>query len=88
MAERPITVPDASGNDAEGREVNLIESTERFSELRLEDGSTLKIKPNVLQIVRLVEKWDSDDNPIYVVKSQSLVVVADAPADLKRRKSQ
>ena len=76
---------DDSGKSVEGRDVDVIESTERFSELRLEDGTILRIKPNVLKVTRLVEQWDSDNNPIYVVRSQSIVLVSEAPADLKRR---
>lgn len=73
--------------DDSGRSVrvDVIESTERFSELRLEDGTTLRIKPNVMKVARLVGQWDSDGNPIYVVGSRSLVLVSEAPAGLKKR---
>lgn len=85
MAERSRTVQDALGRNVEGRDVDISESTERFSELRLEDGTILRIKPSVLQVTRLVEQWDPEGNPIYVVRSQNLVLVSEAPAELKRK---
>ena len=85
MTERSRTVQDAFGRNVEGRDVDISESTERFSELRLEDGTILRIKPSVLQVTRLVEQWDPEGNPIYVVRSQNLVLVSEAPAQLKRK---
>ncbi len=85
MAERSRTVQDAFGRNVEGRDVDISESTERFSELRLEDGTILRVKPSVLQVTRLVEQWDPEGNPIYVVRSQNLVLVSEAPAELKRK---
>ena len=51
MAERSRTVQDAFGRNVEGRDVDISESTERFSELRLEDGTILRIKPSVLRLL-------------------------------------
>ena len=64
--------------------VDIVESTDRFSEVRLEDGTTLKTKMVPLEVVRVNNQWDPSGNPIYRLKSQN-IVVADAPRHLRKR---
>ena len=65
-------------------EVAVAESTERWSEVKLEDGSVLRLKPVVLSAIRLAEKYDQDGNPIYSVKVNQVMAVASAPEHLRK----
>ena len=84
MAERRKTVTDQHGNPVEGTVVEVAESTERFSEISLTDGTVLRIKTVVTEAVRLDGKWDQDGHPMYIVRSSNIVSVVDSPAELGR----
>ena len=77
-----MNLPD--GQTAEGTEVPMLESVERWSEIKLEDGSVLRIKANVISVARVNDRWDDTGNPIYAVRSQNMMVVASAPKELRR----
>ena len=85
MAERKKEVVDPAGRRLPGTVVGVEESTERFSEVRLEDGSTLKTKLTVVEVLRLDDQWDNDGNPSYSVRSANVVVVSEAPPELMRK---
>ena len=68
-----------SGETTEGTFVNVIESTERFTDIKLEDGTVLKAKVSVAEVSRVDGRWDNDGNPLYFVKSQTVITVAKTP---------
>ena len=67
-------------------EVPVSESTEKWSEIRLEDGSLLRLKPVVISAVRVEGHYDQDGNPLYQVKANQVLVV-DAPDHLRKGSS-
>ena len=85
MAERKKTFKDHAGNEISGTVVEVEEATERFSEIRLKDGTLLRIKPVVTEALRLENSWDNDGNPMYIVRSANVVVVDDFDDSLKRK---
>ena len=84
MAEIRMTV-DQAGTPKEGTVVDIVESTERFSELKLSDGAILKTKMSAIEVIRINDQWDRDGNPVYHVKSHNLVAVSMVPDELKRQ---
>lgn len=64
-------------------EVPVTESTERWSDLKLEDGSTLRLKPVVITVVRIEGHYDQDGSPLYQVKAGQVLAV-DAPDYLRK----
>ncbi len=72
------------GRDVEGLEVRFRSVREEWNEYSLEDGSTLRLKTVVSEIVRLEGEYDPENNPIYLVKSGNMVV-AKSPDNLKKR---
>jgi hypothetical protein len=72
------------GKLVDGYDVPVLESTERWTEIKLEDGSVLRLKPSIVSAVRLPEQWDPHGNPMYALMTTNTMVVADAPAHLKR----
>lgn len=72
------------GRVAEGFEVPVLESTERWTEVKLEDGSVLRIKPTVVSAIRVQGQYDQEGNPMYALKATNAMMVAEAPEHLKR----
>lgn len=78
MATGRKTVTDQAGRQVIGVRVGIRESVERFTDLKLEDGTILKTKVVAVEAIRLEGK-DGDGNPMYVLKSQTIVTVFDSP---------
>ena len=84
MALRNVKVQTPDGKLVDGVDVPIVESTDRQTEIKLEDGSVLRIKPSVLGAIQIPGQFDPEGNPLYVLKSTLSMVVADAPATLKK----
>jgi hypothetical protein len=86
MAERKIKVayPLPDSNPVDATEVQVKESTERWSDVVLEDGSILRIRPSVLGAVRVDGQYDQDGNPAYSVKAQLQIIVTSSPERLRK----
>lgn len=72
------------GEEVEGLEVRFKSVREDWNEYDLEDGSTIRVKLVVSDVIRLNDKYDQEDNPIYVVKSGNMVIVK-SPDHLKKK---
>ncbi len=84
--ERKVKIPmPPDGRTVDGFEVPVLESTERWTEVKLEDGSVLRIKPSILSAVRVTGQYDQEGNPMYALKANNAMVVAEAPEHLKRQ---
>jgi hypothetical protein len=87
MAERKMTVlipPD--NRPVEGFDVPIDSSTERWSELKLEDGSILRVKPIIAGIVRVPDQYDPEGNPLYVLRGSIMMSVIEVPEKFKKPK--
>lgn len=74
-----------SGKIVDATEVPIRESVERWTELTLEDGSIIRIKPAVLGAVRLDGQWDQEGNPLYMLKGgPNAVAIVQVPDHLKK----
>ena len=65
-------------------EVAVSESTERWTEVRLEDGSVLRLKPVVIGAARVDGQFDPEGNPVYTIKVNQIMTVASAPDHLRK----
>lgn len=68
----------------DGSEIAVSESTEKWSEVTLEDGTVLRIKPSVLSAIRIDGQYDPEGNPAYLIKAQQVVMVVSAPVHLRK----
>jgi len=68
----------------EGTDVAVVESVERWTEVKLEDGSVLRVKPVVMSVLRLEGQYDPQDNPMYAIQAGQTMVVASAPEHLRK----
>jgi hypothetical protein len=73
-------------NLLEGEEVDFENEKEVWNIYKLADGSTLKVKLVLVNVVRSKESYDSLGNPLYGITSQNIVKVIDVPKKLKRKR--
>lgn len=55
--------------------IPIRKSTERQSDIELEDGSVIRAKLALVRVTRLVEQYNSDGIPLYLVQSNNVVTV-------------
>jgi hypothetical protein len=65
-------------------EVSVMESTERWSEVKLDDGTVLRLKPVVLAAVRVEGHYDPEGNPMYSLRVNQIMTVSSAPDHLRK----
>ena len=58
----------------EGEFINVVKQTEPWSEYELEDGTIIRTKQTMLQVVRMDEP-DKNGRPVYNMQSQPSIVV-------------
>lgn len=78
-----MTLPD--GRLVEGVDVGIEETTERWTEVKLGDGTTLRAKLSPVQVLRAESEYDPNGMPMYNVNFAILVAVVDAPDKLKKK---
>ncbi len=83
MAKKLVQI--APGRQVEGESLRFKALSEPWCEFECEDGSTVRLKVVVSDIVRIDEIVSPEGEPIYVVKSSNILAV-DVPDALKRRK--
>jgi hypothetical protein len=91
MAERTVSTqlrPNGPIEKVTGLDVPITEAIERWSELKLEDGSILKVKASILTVTRIPGKFDPDGNPLYVLQGGVIMIVSSADAGLKQNPEQ
>jgi hypothetical protein len=68
------------GKTADAMDVPITQSNEHWSEYKLEDGTTLRVKFAVGSIIRLDDKQDAEGNPVYMIKGNvvSIPIVPDS----------
>jgi hypothetical protein len=64
-------------------EIEMLEAKERWSEYRLADGSTLRLKPVMIAVFRAEGQYTPDGEPVYNMKS-TLITDVRSPASLTR----
>ncbi|MGH9891822.1 MAG: hypothetical protein ACREA0_07545, partial [bacterium] len=57
--------------------------SEQWNQYLLGDGSVVRFKAVVLEVWRLLDEYDSEGNPSYVVRSRNVVSVM-APDELRK----
>ncbi len=85
MEKHKRTVEYPPGKQSQGTDVEIDEAIERPSELRLKDGSVLRMRTNVVEVIRLDEQWNENGDPVYVVKSSTTVTAVEVPQEFKKK---
>jgi hypothetical protein len=83
MAGRKVKLNLPNIGLVEGTEVQVIESVDRWSDITLEDGTVLRIKPVPVSVARIEGHYDTVGNPMYAVQAQQVMSVS-APDHLRQ----
>lgn len=69
----------------DGVEVSVDESSERFSEAKLSDGTKVRVKLSVISAYRIDGEYDKDGNPMYSFNMAPIISIVDCPPHLKKK---
>jgi hypothetical protein len=84
--ERKIRIPFPLPNSPlrEANEVQIKESTERWTEVALEDGTVIRLKVALISAARIDNEWDAEGNPAYSLKMSPQVIIVSTPENFKK----
>ena len=74
----------ATGEEVDTDVVDIEDIRERPTLVKLADGTVLRIKLDVVDVSRFDGLWASDGNPVYNVRTGSVISVLEAPDNLKK----
>lgn len=63
--------------------IDVSQSSERWNEYFLEDGTVLKIKLVLAKVLRIENEYDREGNPVYLTQSTNVTSV-NAPKSLRK----
>ena len=72
------------GRQVPGEQVEFEPSSEPFSQYKLADGTTVKVKLVLLDAVRAENEYNDNGDPIYLFQFQQIIGVL-TPPELKRK---
>lgn len=70
----------------DGKVVKVVSAEEPFSHIVLEDGTTITMRTNIIQVVRHLNSWDDKGNPIYSVEANGSMTIT-CPDNLRREQN-
>ena len=71
-----------TGKLVDGKVIKVVKADEPFSYIELEDGTEIAMRTNVTQVIRLLDRWDKNGNPMYTIDARGSVTT-NSPASLK-----
>jgi hypothetical protein len=74
-----------TGGIGEGVEVPVEESIERWSEIKLEDGTIIRLKVTMISAVRIPGQYDQVGNPMYVMNMAPTIAIVSVPENLRKK---
>ena len=75
---------DYQGKKVTGQTVEFDVEKENWNIYSLEDGTKLRMRSVVAQLIRLENEYNQQGDPVYLVNSQN-IVSADVPDHLKKK---
>lgn len=72
------------GRMLEGTELSFRSSGENWNEYLVDDGTVVRVKLVVTEIVRIDGEYDDEGNPAYVIKSTTVPAIS-PPDELRRQ---
>lgn len=72
------------GREVEGEKVPVESMREEWNQYFLADGTVVRARLIVQEVIRLNGEYNSEGDPVYIVKSTNLVST-DVPDSLKRK---
>lgn len=83
MATRKLKSP-TTGRIVEAEVVDIVDLRDPPIRLVLADGSTLRLRVDVIEVARFNGEWDPEGNPLYNVKSANIMAVLESAEHLRK----
>lgn len=61
-----------TGKLVDGKVIKVVKADEPFSYIELEDGTEITMRTNVTQVIRLLDRWDKNGNPVYTIEAHGI----------------
>ena len=87
MATRRLQSP-RTGEIVEAEVVGIEQISDPPIVVELADGTTLRIKTDVIEVSRFNGEWDNEGQPLYNVKSASFMTVLESPDHLQQNRNE
>jgi hypothetical protein len=82
MPEDKVTI-NFGGRQVEATPIDVNQSSEKWNDYLLEDGTVLKMKLILKKVLRVDNEYDGEGNPVYVMQSTNVSTIT-APKNLKK----
>ena len=84
MPPRKRKVPGPDGRELEATVMPFQVGGENWNEYVVDDGSIVKLKPVVTEIMRVDGMFDQNGDPVYIVQATNVLAVS-APDNLRQQ---
>jgi hypothetical protein len=61
----PIVKINFPGGEKEGEEINVEETVDRWSDIKLSDHTTLKIKQTIIKVIKIIDHREANGDIVY-----------------------
>jgi len=75
-----------NGKDVTGESVGFTTDGEQWSQYSLADGSQMKVKTVMMDVVRLDDEYSEQGDPVYLFTAQQVIGVVPNP-ELKKKEN-
>jgi hypothetical protein len=82
LPRKKVSLP--NGQEVEGTVMPFQVGGENFNEYVVEDGTILKVKLVVTEVLRIDGAYDAEGNPVYLVASTNVMSVS-SPDSLRQK---
>ena len=82
MTTRKMRSP-TTGKTVEAEVIEIKNISDSAIRVELADGTVLRLKIDIIEVVRFNDEWDAEGHPRYSVKSGNLMAVLDSPENLR-----
>ena len=82
MAHEKVMI-NFGGRQVQATPVDVNQSSEKWNEYFMEDGTVLKMKLVLKKVFKVEGEFDPEGNPVYVMQSTNVTSVS-APGNLKK----
>lgn len=83
MATRKLSSP-TTGKTVDAEVVEIVDLHEAPIRIVLADGSTLRLRVDVIEVVRFNAEWDREGHPLYNVRYGTTMAVLESPEHLQK----
>lgn len=81
---RKRKIPGPDGQLADATLIDIKEVIERFSDVMLDDGTHIRVRMIIREVLRYDTLWADDGEPMYSVQNAAIPMVVEAPDVLKK----